>query len=90
MASTIRLYVRTGILGVWAAIFGSVILLVTGRLLQIVREPQSVPPDVGSVGFSFFGVLSGVLVAVYNGGVVSFAIGVVLVITGWYRLLRLV
>ncbi|MFW6385218.1 MAG: hypothetical protein ACOCY7_03685 [Halodesulfurarchaeum sp.] len=90
MASAIRLYVRTGILGAWAAIFGFVILFVTGRLLHVLREPQSVPPDVGSVGVSFFGILSSVVVPVYNGGVVSVAIGVVLVMTGWYRLLRLV
>lgn len=90
MASTIRLYVRTGIVGAWAVMVGVALLFVAQRFLELFDPQESTGVGLTTAELPLLGFISSILMAVYNGGAMSVLLGIVLVFVGWYRLLRLV
>lgn len=89
MPTTLRLSVRTGVVGAWALMVGAVILVLVDRLVSVVGEGPSGAPAVAAVGIPVGAVVSSVLLGLYNGGSASVLVGIVLIAAGWYQLLAL-
>ncbi|MFB6112843.1 MAG: hypothetical protein ABEJ58_01920 [Halodesulfurarchaeum sp.] len=91
MGTTVRLLIRTGIVGSWAVIFGFAIVVVVQRLLDLFSKhpetPTHSPLSAGTV--PLIGSFTDVLAVLYDGGLLSVVVGALLVIVGWYQILRL-
>lgn len=89
MTSTIRLYVRTGIVGAWAVFFGAALLVAAERLLTTFDPEPSGKTTLATAGVPIFAMTHGLLEGLYDGGAASVLVGLVLVFAGWYQLLRM-
>lgn len=89
MASAVRLYVRTGIVGSWAVLLGGTIVLGLDRLLGLLNTNGSGSVTLATAGLPIVALAETALINVYNGSALSVFVGVLLVLGGWYQLLRL-
>jgi hypothetical protein len=90
MESTIRMYVRTGIVGAWAVFLGVALVLTASRLLELF-DPSAREEGVtslASAGIPLAATIADALVQLYNGGAASVILGILLVFIGLYQLLR--
>lgn len=89
MPSAVKLYVRTGIVGSWAVLFGGSIVLALDWVLGHLSANGSDSVPLAAAGLPIVALAETALINVYNGSAFSVLIGVLLVTIGWYQLLRL-
>lgn len=95
MSATVRVYVRTGIVGAWAIFIGSALVLTASRLLTVMEtgaaaSPTGVaePTNLTAAAIPLSSIVWDVLQNLYSGGAVSVFVGIVLVLVGWFLILR--
>ncbi len=89
MASSVRLYVRTGVVGSWAVILGGTLILGIDRLLGMLGTDGTNSISLATAGLPIVALAETALINVYNGSAVSVFVGVLLLLGGWYQLLRI-
>ncbi|MFW5918727.1 MAG: hypothetical protein ACOCSF_00845 [Halanaeroarchaeum sp.] len=85
MTTRLRVSIRTGILGVWTVMVGSVGVLLADRLVSVVDDAAATPLVTAGVPLASSG--TGVLAGLYSGGSVSVFVGLLLVLVGWHQVL---
>jgi hypothetical protein len=88
MQTTIRAYVRTGIVGAWAVFLGFAVALTASRLLAIVDPEAMEMGGLARAGLPLSSLIWHVLQRLYDGGAASVVLGIVLVLVGWFLVLR--
>ncbi len=95
MTATVRVYVRTGIVGAWAIFIGFALVLTASRLLTVVESGPAEsatgaaePTNLAAAAMPLSSILWDVLQNLYSGGALSVFVGVVLVLVGWFLILR--
>ncbi|MFB6153496.1 MAG: hypothetical protein ABEJ27_04515 [Halodesulfurarchaeum sp.] len=89
MARTLQLYVRTGIVGAWAVMFGFAVVIGVKRALTVFQPTTTRNPALTAAGFPVAGFVTALVTGLYNGGSASMVIGGLLVLVGWVQLMRL-
>lgn len=89
MASAAKLYIRTGIVGSWAVLLGGTIVVALDRVLGLLSSNGSNSISLATAGLPIVALAETALINVYNGSALSVFVGVLLVLGGWYQLLRL-
>lgn len=88
MTATVRIYVRTGIVGAWAVFIGFGLVLTGNRLLTVVNPGATGATDLDAASMPLSAVVSEVVQNLYNGGTISVFVGIVLVLMDWFLILR--
>ena len=88
MSATVRVYVRTGIVGAWAVFIGFALVLTASRLLTVMEPGAAESTNLATAAMPLSSVVWEVLQNLYSGGAVSVFVGVVLVLLGWFLILR--
>ncbi|MFB6086710.1 MAG: hypothetical protein ABEJ84_07900 [Halodesulfurarchaeum sp.] len=88
MVSTVRLSARTGAVGVWAVLLGGTLVYGIDRLLGVLDEGAR-SGSLAAAGLPIVALAETALMNVYSGSAASVFIGVLLVLAGWYQLMRL-
>lgn len=88
MTATVRVYVRTGIVGAWAIFIGIAIVLTANRLLSLMDRAPTGSTDLAAASMPLSSILFDVLANLYSGGALSVFLGIVLILLGWFLILR--
>lgn len=88
MDATIRAYVRTGIVGAWAVFLGFAVSLAASRLLAVVDRQTVEMGGLARAGLPLSSQIWHVFQSLYEGGAASILLGIVLVLVGWFLVLR--
>jgi hypothetical protein len=89
MVSATKVYVRTGIVGTWAVLLGGTIVVGIDRALGMLPQNGSSSVSISAAGFPILALAESALLNVYQGSAVGILLGVLLLLGGWYELLRL-
>lgn len=88
MTATVRIYVRTGIVGAWAVFIGIALVLTANRLLTVVDPAATGATNLDAAAMPLSVVVWEVVQNLYSGGTISVFVGIVLVLLGWFLILR--
>lgn len=89
MVTSVRLSVRTGAIGAWAVLLGGTLVYGIDRLLGLLGSEGAKSGSLAAAGFPVVALAETALINVYNGSAASVFVGVLLLLGGWYQLLRL-
>jgi hypothetical protein len=89
MATSVRLSVRAGVVGAWAVLLGGTLVYGIDRLLGVLGTESASSNSLAAAGLPVVALAETALLNVYNGSAMSVFVGVLLVLAGWYQLLRL-
>lgn len=88
MTATVRVYVRTGIVGAWAVFIGLALILTANRLLSVMDQAPTGSTELAAASMPLSTMVWDVLGNLYSGGALSVFIGIVLIVVGWFLILR--
>lgn len=88
MTATVRVYVRTGIVGAWAVFIGIALVLTANRLISVMERAPTGSTDLAAASMPLSAVAWEVLGNLYSGGALSVFLGIVLILIGWMLILR--
>jgi ABC-type phosphate transport system permease subunit len=88
MGATVRVYVRTGIVGAWAVFIGVALAVTATRLLAMLRPDAAGSSSLAAAGMPLSSAIWQVLAHLYEGGAASVLVGLGLVVFGWFLIIR--
>ncbi|MFP4529704.1 MAG: hypothetical protein ACLFNC_00280 [Halodesulfurarchaeum sp.] len=89
MVSSVRLSIRASAVGAWAVLLGGTLVYGIDRLLGLLGSEGAKTSSLTAAGLPIVALAETALVNVYNGSAFSVFVGLLLVLGGWYQLLRL-
>lgn len=89
MVSSVRLSVRASAAGAWAVLLGGTLVYGVDRLLGLLGSEGVKSGSFAAMGLPIVALAETALINVYNGSAASVFVGVLLVLGGWYQLLRI-